>query len=311
MGRRRLSRGMLKRLSETKRSLKRRMSRKGSRHSIDSTDSRASGSRKPSLATSDRHSHDIELPIRNAFFNPEAVEENDVEANSQEEDVPEENQNIDKVESGKEEQMCQKYAFGNDDTSGKISDVEEDAFPEQVMAQDSTASRNDDLKQNNDVDNIENFEISSSTTDNNTSNEKRNLSPNINEGNDSADNDDLDDEKKPKIHKNDLQNSECGILPYESTPNDESCPTTGEKINDSLPAKSLSQRNNEIRKEQEDDNDGQSASNLENVDSFDTLKSDDGEHITDGSDDSPNDYSDFLLVQDEAEMHNPEKSSSC
>lgn len=301
---------MLKRLSETKRSLKRRMSRKGSRHSVDSIDSRASGSRKPSLATSDRHGNDIELPM-NAFFNPEAVEENDVKANSQEEDVPEENQNIDKVESGNEEQMCQKYAFGNDDTPGKISDIEEDAFPEQVMTQDSTTSRNNDLKQNRDVDSVENFEMSSSTTDNNTSNAKRNLSPNINEGNDSADNDDLDNEKRSKIHKNDLKNSECEILPSESTPNDESCPTTGEKINDSLPVKSLSQRNDEIREGQEDDNDGLSASNLENGDSFDKHKSDDGEHINNGSDDSPNDYSDFSLVQDEAEMYDPEKSSAC
>ena len=298
MGRRRLSRHVLRRLSEKKRSLKRKMSRKGSRHSIDSNGSRVYGSRKPSHASLDRHSNDIELPqldrhnndtelnSKIAFFNPEAVEEKDVKANSEEEGVLEENQNINTVDKCKGEnlqrQICEKDGLKKDVTP-------------------------------------------------NTSNEEQNLSPNASKENNSADNGEVGTNEESEVHTNDLKSSEQEILQNEATPKGEPCLTTNldhssdkssNRIKDSLPEESLNQNNDEedVTKEGQE-GDGLGAVSLESVDSLDTNESEDSEKSADGNDFlnemldtvnvSPNHYSDFLPPQTEVKMLDPVESSSC
>lgn len=283
---------MLRRLSQKKR-LKRKISRKGSRHSIDSTDSRVQGSRKPSRVSLDRHSNDIELPRmpehhKNAFFNPEAVGEKDAKTNSQGEDVleEEENENINTVEKSKGEtlqpQMCEK------------GDSEKDVAP-------------------------------------NTSNEERSLSLNASKENNSADNDDWDNNEGPEVHTNDLKSSEQEMLQSNSTPTGEPCLTTDldnssdesiKRVKDSLPEESLNQNDDETDDtKEEQEGSGLSAVNLESVDSFDTNESEDGEKSTDGNgflndilntvNISQNHYTEFLSPQTEVETLDPEKSSSC
>ena len=287
MARRRLSRDVLRRLGEKKRSLKRKMSRKGSRHSIDSN-----GSRQPFHASLDRHSNDIELPqldrhnndtelkSKNAFFNPEAVEEKDVKANSEEESVLEENQNINTVDKCKAEnlqrQICEKDG------------LEKDVTP-------------------------------------NTSNEEQNLSPNASKENNSADNGEVGTNEGPEVHTNDLKSSEQEILQIETTPKGEPCLTTNldhssdessNRIKDSLPEESLNQNN-----DKEDVTKGGQAVSLESVGSLDTNESEDSEKSADGNDFlneildtvnvSPNHYTDFLPPQTEDKTLDPAESSSC
>ncbi|CAB3987724.1 fibroblast growth factor receptor homolog 1 [Paramuricea clavata] len=176
---RRFSRDIMKRFSDTKLSLKRKMSRKGSSPSEDSTEPQTS-SRKPSY---DRLSNDErnQLP-KNVFLNPGA--EKEIEMVGERRKKEEENQNVETLEN--EERKLEPHlgdndcpgdtpqCSSNDETPYGSSNAKEIGSPPQNKNQDIEDTQKSTYNQQN---NNSGFEMSLFTKDSNELEEGGNTLP--------------------------------------------------------------------------------------------------------------------------------------